>query len=162
MHRQLLLFYTILLSLTGRTHAWRPASLGPRRSRLLRRRASFQPSALWSNRVVVEKEVVQEEVSRPVPTTMPEAIRVFFLEHAGPPLAALGIVALTAERFVGGPLQASDAVVAAFAVVLWWFQEHWIHQKLLHSEIDWIGKRIHQDHHEQPYHHVTVEPGACQ
>jgi hypothetical protein len=45
-------------------------------------------------------------------------------------------------------------------VIFWWFQEHEMHLHLLHSKFDWMGKRIHEEHHEKPYFHISIDPAG--
>ena len=51
-----------------------------------------------------------------------------------------------------------DGLVFILAMVFWWIQEYFIHQKLLHSNFDWIGKTIHEQHHTQSYFHISIDP----
>ena len=39
-------------------------------------------------------------------------------------------------------------------------KEHIIHDKLLHSNTDWIGKQIHLEHHKKDYFHISIDPPA--
>ena len=55
-------------------------------------------------------------------------------------------------------LQMLDVVLFVATVTFWSFQEHFLHEKVLHSKIDWIGKDIHQSHHEKPFYHISIEP----
>jgi hypothetical protein len=48
--------------------------------------------------------------------------------------------------------------VVAGVVALWLVQEWVVHRWLLHSSWEWPGKAIHKEHHEQPYHHVSLDP----
>ena len=32
-----------------------------------------------------------------------------------------------------------------------------MHGNLLHSEIDWMGKQIHNEHHKKPYFHISID-----
>jgi hypothetical protein len=53
-----------------------------------------------------------------------------------------------------------DVIVFATTVLFWSFQEHFLHDKVLHSKADWIGKDIHQTHHEKPYYHISLDPAT--
>mmetsp|Transcript_38079 Transcript_38079/g.92635 ORF Transcript_38079/g.92635 Transcript_38079/m.92635 type:complete len:406 (-) Transcript_38079:118-1335(-) len=108
-----------------------------------------------------------------VPTKMSDAIQRFFLGGDKGPLIVVGIVvAMTYWRFLGPTMTSmtatattttnfdstwKDGVVMVSAVVFWLFQEHFLHQKVLHSDVDWIGKQIHEEHHEKPYYHVSID-----
>ena len=96
-----------------------------------------------------------------VPRTMQQALRTFFLstEYLGPPLVALTIACLFVWRVVLAPISiVMDVVPFVLMVIFWSFQEHAMHGKLLHSQFDWIGKQIHQGHHDKPYYHVSIDP----
>lgn len=109
-----------------------------------------------------------------VPTTMNEAIETFFFSgDLGPLWVVLLIAGLSVWRL---ELLAMEIVTQSTAPVdllktlvenlglfaatigFWSLQEHFLHQRLLHSPVDWFGKRIHEEHHEKPYYHVSIEP----
>ena len=94
-------------------------------------------------------------------TTLPDALRVFFLDrYHGPRLIVMILCVLTATRLVViEPVTVLDGTVAGGAVVFWWFQEHLMHKHLLHSSFSWYGKEIHEDHHSKPYYQVSIDPG---
>jgi len=100
-----------------------------------------------------------------VPTTMIKAVSTFFT-HPGPSLVVMSLSGMIFTRlgYTTGvstsPWTILDTGVASLAVILWWIQEHVMHQHLLHSSADWIGKSIHENHHEQPYFHVSIDPPA--
>jgi Fatty acid hydroxylase superfamily len=112
------------------------------------------PQSLASS-LLVDKQDSAKAVQ--VPTTIKEALCVFFLRYAGPPVVVVSLAALTVQR-LQSTLGLLDSLAFASAMVFWWFQEHFLHKHVLHSSFDHIGKRIHQDHHNQPYHHVSIEP----
>lgn len=37
-------------------------------------------------------------------------------------------------------------------------QEWWIHRHLLHGGWAWLGSSIHQQHHELPFYHISIDP----
>uniref|UniRef100_A0A383WJJ5 Fatty acid hydroxylase domain-containing protein n=1 Tax=Tetradesmus obliquus TaxID=3088 RepID=A0A383WJJ5_TETOB len=91
-----------------------------------------------------------------VPRTLPDVMRVF-LAHpsaAVPTAAICGLCALRLQQ----PLTAADPLVAAAVVLLWLVQEWAAHKYLLHSDMDWLGKTIHRQHHETPYFHISLDP----
>mmetsp|Transcript_7584 Transcript_7584/g.19395 ORF Transcript_7584/g.19395 Transcript_7584/m.19395 type:complete len:158 (+) Transcript_7584:429-902(+) len=46
--------------------------------------------------------------------------------------------------------------------MIWLVHEWWIHDKLLHSEQEWMGTDIHGFHHLLPYYHVSIDgPGLA-
>mmetsp|Transcript_27586 Transcript_27586/g.81139 ORF Transcript_27586/g.81139 Transcript_27586/m.81139 type:complete len:306 (-) Transcript_27586:348-1265(-) len=103
-----------------------------------------------------------------VPSTMNGALRRFFLggDH-GPLLVVVSISYLIALRLqlanfssASIPFGSLDGLAIILSVVFWWFQEHFLHGALLHSQFDWVGKSIHQDHHEKDYFSVSIDPPA--
>lgn len=110
----------------------------------------------------IEMEISQESLTTPIPRSLNEALRVFFLQHVGPPVVVLSLIALFAWRLaLPISIGASDVTIFAGSIIFWWFQEHALHQRALHSNFDWYGKRIHQEHHDSPYYHVSIDPGKC-
>lgn len=110
---------------------------------------------------VEEAEKIQTEEEE-VPTMMKQAaIRFFFGQDKGP-LSVVGIlVGFLTWRSSLAEMSAvglADAFVASLAAVFWCFQEHFLHQKLLHSNFDWYGKEIHRGHHEKSYFHISIDP----
>ena len=99
-----------------------------------------------------------------VPSTIEEAVNTFFFgKFEGPRLVVASVVGLLAWRLYMVPsacqnLSPWDATVFGSMVMLWWLQEHAMHKHLLHSRWDWFGKRIHQEHHERPYLHISIDP----
>ena len=125
-----------------------------RRQRLSTVRADF------STKVFVEEIEKEGELGlERVPTTLSGAIQRFFF---GPDVGPLGVVAIllgfVTWRGSLGSLGVADAAAFGGAVVFWWFQEHVLHQRVLHSEMDWMGKSIHETHHDTPYFHVSIDP----
>lgn len=121
-------------------------------------------SPLRDSTVLIEKDKKEYKVEH-VPRTMRQAIRRFFFgPDSGPGLVFISTCGFIFLRcgyvFGGSQLTFQDAVMFLGATVFWWFQEHWIHGHLLHSEFDWIGKQIHKAHHEKPYHHISIDPPA--
>jgi hypothetical protein len=128
--------------------------------------------------VVNVKVKDQVNITEQVPTTMRQALQTFFLskKYPGPSLVVLTIVTMVATRlgyptvlttastslgsFACPPLGWMDAVVAGTAIVFWWFQEHVLHQRLLHSKRNWMGKAIHEAHHDKHYFHISIDPAA--
>ena len=95
-----------------------------------------------------------------VPTTFGEALHVFLLGSYNGPRVVMILLFFTAIWRMTLPPTTSlvDAAVVMVTVVLWCFQEHVLHGRVLHSEADWLGKVIHEDHHAKPYHHVSIDP----
>ena len=105
-----------------------------------------------------QQQQTEEQVLEPVPTTMPAAIRRFFFgKDAGPILVVASIASFVHSRLILAPLSATDFVAFSASILFWWFQEHVMHGTLLHSTFDWMGKRIHQAHHERNYFHVSID-----
>jgi len=125
---------------------------------------SPETAAATSTATSIDLREAAGEDEEAVPTNLQDAVRTFFFntKYLGPPIAALAIVYLSAWRVEllaqHGPSLAGDGLAFAGAVLFWSFQEHWMHGKLLHSDFDWLGKRIHEGHHRRPYHHVSIDP----
>ena len=112
--------------------------------------------------VELEKTETTDEELEAVPTNMRGAIRRFFFgKDIGPILVVGSIASFLQTRFAlattSAPLSMIDLALFATSIVFWWFQEHILHQKALHSNFDWMGKRIHEAHHARPYHHVSID-----
>merc|ERR1712151_710838 len=95
--------------------------------------------------------------------TLPGALHRFFLgkDHA-PILALTTIIYFIYNRIslhLSGSyyIQPIEGCLLIGSIIFWWFQEHFMHGKLLHSKIDWMGKRIHEEHHKKPYYHISID-----
>mmetsp|Transcript_27975 Transcript_27975/g.41317 ORF Transcript_27975/g.41317 Transcript_27975/m.41317 type:complete len:282 (-) Transcript_27975:458-1303(-) len=95
-----------------------------------------------------------------IPRTMGKALRRFFLGRDLGPISALSIITWLATSRLALTIGfgANDIIAFSCAVVFWWFQEHFLHRRLLHSSFNWLGKEIHQGHHEKPYFHISIDP----
>ena len=107
----------------------------------------------------------KENKIEPVPRTMRNAIkRFYFGPDYGPGLVFISICGFIFQRcnylFVGLQFTLLDVAMFLGATIFWWFQEHWIHGHLLHSDFDWMGKQIHKNHHDKSYHHISIDPPA--
>jgi hypothetical protein len=104
----------------------------------------------------------QEEV----PVVMDQAIqRFFFHRDHGPLSITLTIIVMIVYRIHLhqqhlSVLTVHDFLAFSLSIIFWWFQEHFIHQKLLHSKYNWYGKTIHEEHHSKPYFHISIDPPA--
>jgi len=67
------------------------------------------------------------------------------------------MVAIVARWQLKRALSVWDAGASAATALLWTVQEWVIHDKLLHSQQAWLGKRVHRWHHELPYYHVSLD-----
>ena len=103
-------------------------------------------------------EIVVE--TTPIPETLPEALFTFWCGHEAGPRLALGLVSgLVAWRtLLDVPLSGGELCLSGAAVVFWSVQEHFLHNHVLHSSMDWMGKSIHEGHHENPYYHISIDP----
>jgi hypothetical protein len=114
--------------------------------------------------VTLPEQYKQVTSTKIVPTTMSEALATFFLSKDihGPRLVVVLLLGFILQRVqIGwtGNMAPWDDIGVAFSVILFWLlQEHVMHKYLLHSNFNWIGKCIHQEHHERPYHHVSIDP----
>jgi len=94
-----------------------------------------------------------------VPTTMKEAFyKFFFTGDRGPLCVVISILSFTVARSQIPSFGVADALVFGGTILFWSFQEHFLHEKVLHSKVDWVGKEIHQTHHQRPYYHISVDP----
>ena len=93
-----------------------------------------------------------------VPTTFPEALRVFFLYNGPRTVSILLLVTVLWRTSLPQSVSFSDAAIIIGMVIFWCLQEHVLHGRVLHSDADWFGKTIHKGHHEKPYHHISVDP----
>lgn len=109
-------------------------------------------------------DAIMQESAPFVPATMPDALATFFSSKDihGPRLVTILLLVFMIQRIQMGWTSLStpldDLGVAMSAIIFWWFQEHFMHKHLLHSNFNWIGKQIHHEHHEKPYHHVSIDP----
>jgi len=106
-----------------------------------------------------------------VPRTIHQAVRTFFFSgDFGPSIVVVALAGIVVNRLtlmvgqppamadIPAPISAADIAVFVASILFWWVQEHALHQHVLHSKADWIGKQIHQEHHDLPYHHVSIDP----
>ena len=94
-----------------------------------------------------------------VPSNMSDAVGEFFFGEYRGPRYIVGILAyMFTWRLSLAGVTSTDALMFAGMTVFWWFQEHFLHGRLLHSERDWFGKDIHRGHHEKPYFHISIDP----
>lgn len=102
-------------------------------------------------------ERVEEE---PVPATMQEAWKRFLLgPDNGPSMTIASILTLVGFRLsLHQSIIIDDVLIFGLAIGFWSIQEHILHDHLLHSKFDWIGKQIHQSHHDKPYFHISIDP----
>lgn len=95
-----------------------------------------------------------------VPTTMGQALTTFFLSRTyhGPRTVVLVLLELLAAWWHVSTNAVLEGAVASTAVLFWSIQEHWMHQHLLHSRADWMGKQMHEKHHDKNYFYVSIDP----
>ena len=99
------------------------------------------------------------QVTDSVPSTWPQALHRFFLGEIGPPLVVVLIAGFIYTRLqLPIPISLWELAIFAASVVFWCFQEYAFHRILLHSPFDWIGKSIHQTHHDKDYFHISIDP----
>lgn len=144
-----------------------PRALHPRK--FLSRRAHGTPartllfSTAAPERVATttEQQVVATPTSQhdTIPNNMPDALNRFFLGPDHGPVCILGMLAfMSTWRLASFPIASLDMVAFGGMALFWCFQEHFIHEKLLHSKQDWAGKAIHQNHHAKPYFNISIDP----
>ena len=101
------------------------------------------------------------EVEETVPSSWTQALHRFFIGDIGPPLVVLSISGFLYARLqLSVPFSIAEVTIFASTIVFWWIQEYFFHRVLLHSPVDWIGKSIHQTHHEKNYFHISIDPPA--
>eukprot|EP00327_Prymnesium_parvum_P004766 CAMPEP_0182848252 /NCGR_PEP_ID=MMETSP0006_2-20121128/28902_1 /TAXON_ID=97485 /ORGANISM="Prymnesium parvum, Strain Texoma1" /LENGTH=254 /DNA_ID=CAMNT_0024978659 /DNA_START=87 /DNA_END=851 /DNA_ORIENTATION=+ len=99
---------------------------------------------------------LSERVNFNVPRTARDALACFFSHATSRFIAGMLGLTVVARCFLGPPT-AVDAIVAIATAIGWCFQEHLIHEKLLHSSEPWFGSDIHRWHHALPYYHVSLD-----
>lgn len=94
----------------------------------------------------------------PVPSTLHGAVTTF-ARHPTTVVILGGIASVLVLRLrtQGAALGAWDAATVAAVATFWVLQEWAIHKYLLHAPFEWVGSKIHVDHHQQPYHHVSID-----
>lgn len=119
-------------------------------------------SRSWTPALTTSISAVNDDVFEEVPKTMSQALNRFFIGPDRGPIFVVGLLILfTSWRFMMKPaIEADDALVFVVSIVFWWLQEHVMHERLLHSEFDWVGKGIHEGHHKKPYFHVSIDPAG--
>ena len=97
-----------------------------------------------------------------IPTTMSDAVKTFFLSSDYGPLMVVGsILSFTVARLTTTPpITVVDINLFIGSIIFWSFQEHILHQRLLHSKFNWPGKEIHNEHHSKPYYHISIDPAG--
>lgn len=94
-----------------------------------------------------------------IPNNMPDALNRFFLGPNKGPIGVVGMLFfMTAWRLSLSPLTPLDAALFGGMALFWCIQEHVIHDKLLHSQFAWMGRDIHEAHHEKPYFNISIDP----
>ena len=113
----------------------------------------------WAQALLPSNRDADSETLEEVPKKMPDAVNRFFLGPDRGPICVVGVLStFTAWRLVMEPtIGTSDALAFTASIFFWWFQEHIMHEKLLHSDFDWVGKEIHQGHHNKPYFHICID-----
>ena len=100
------------------------------------------------------------DVDFAVPKTLPQALGVFG-SHPSIQIIAAGLLTILGGRVSAHtPLSLGEALAVPLTVVGWVVQEWAIHRHLLHGSLNWPGAAIHQQHHEQPFYHVSIDPPA--
>jgi hypothetical protein len=117
-------------------------------------------------------EATHNDDDEKVSSDMSSAVQRFFLgKDHGPRIIVLAIGVLLQIRLGNSlfltsssslealaPLTVADLIAALNAIIFWWFQEHFMHRHMLHSKWDWIGKAIHEHHHNKPYFSISIDP----
>lgn len=94
-----------------------------------------------------------------IPKTMPDALHRFFLGPDKGPICVVGmLIFMTSWRLSLAALTPLDAALFGGMALVWCIQEHVIHNKLLHSQYAWMGRDIHEAHHQKPYFNISIDP----
>ena len=95
-----------------------------------------------------------------VPSTWAHALHRFFIGDVGPPLVLLTISTFlyTRLQLPTTPFTITETTIFISSILFWWVQEYFFHRVLLHSPFNWLGKSIHQTHHDKDYFHVSIDP----
>lgn len=95
-----------------------------------------------------------------VPRTLPQALAVFW-SNPSIQIISAGLLAILGARVAAhAPLTPGEALAVPVTVAGWVVQEWAIHRHLLHGALRWPGAAIHQQHHELPFYHVSIDPPA--
>lgn len=106
-----------------------------------------------------EKTASPQEEAEVIPNNMPDALNRFFFGPDHGPTCVVGMLAfMSAWRLSLAPVTPLDFASFAGMALFWCFQEHFIHEKLLHSDYDWMGKEIHENHHAKPFFNISIDP----
>ena len=125
------------------------------------KRSTFYPTSGGGGSENFMAIISSNKTNEVVPSTWNKAVDRFFLGDIGPPLVMLSIMGFTFARYQSTqPLSIADVTIFLSTIVIWWVQEYFFHRILLHSQFDWVGKRIHKTHHEKDYFHVSIDPPA--
>jgi hypothetical protein len=129
-------------------------------SRNNRKKAILLAETTTDTNNVIQSTTREQQVVTVVPTTWSQAYKVFF-QQTGPQLCTLLLLATILGRIslmTQSTLSLVDGGILLGTMIVWCFQEHVLHAKVLHSDMDWYGKTIHEQHHNQPYHHISIDP----
>jgi len=111
----------------------------------------------------IKKKLIEKKEEE-VPKSMGMALRRFFLGKDLGPISVVFIllgVVLNRFWFLSSSISSfgrNDVIAVLSSIVFWWIQEHILHDKVLHSDVDWFGKDIHAEHHSKPYYHISIDP----
>lgn len=142
-------FTTVSPRLLSRVHAFR----SPGRTRLS---STAAPERVAPTTKVATPATIAQEA---IPNNMQDALNRFFLGPDHGPICVLGMLAfMSAWRLSLAAVTPVDIATFAGMALFWCFQEHFIHEKLLHSNYNWMGKEIHENHHAKPYFNVSIDP----
>lgn len=115
-----------------------------------------------SNRDTTSVTATATATTELVPSKWSQALRRFFLGDVGPPLVLLTISGFIYTRYQllsTVPLSITEVTIFSLAILTWWVQEYFFHRVLLHSpHFHWIGKSIHEAHHNKDYFHISIDP----
>ncbi len=96
--------------------------------------------------------------------TIPQALR-YFVTCGGPLTMMLFLVVALAAKFAIYPSVGwADLAVVGGIILIWWFQEWFLHVTVLHMKPLKVGgmtidpgfARVHREHHAKPWHDVLV------
>jgi len=104
------------------------------------------------------KPITTTTTQEAIPNNMLDALNRFFLGPDRGPISVVGMLSFLSTWRLFLPFTSLDLAAFGGMALFWCFQEHIIHEKLLHSEQDWMGKEIHHNHHLKPYFNISIDP----
>ena len=153
-------------SVSSRIHSQQRISralTSPRRTKRAKRTLLCSTAApervSTSTKTTTINDALDTQPQQVIPNNMPDALHRFFLgPDKGPICVGVMLLGMSAWRLFLASLTPLDAALFGGMALFWCIQEHVIHDKLLHSQYAWMGRDIHEAHHEKPYFNISIDP----